>query len=55
MIIMEFVRNIVIVGSEDGCPSRFVTKIEPMKLRVECEMAITSLHHGAIFPNIQYS
>ena len=46
---MESIRNIVIVGGEDGNPHQFSTQIEPVKLTHDSEMAITSLHHGEVF------
>lgn len=46
---MESIRNVVIVGCEDGNPSRFITQIEPVKLPEDSEMAITSLYHGEVF------
>ena len=46
---MESIRNIVIVGGEDGNPSRFITQIGPVKLVKDSEMAITSLCHGEVF------
>ena len=46
---MEGIRNIVIVGGQDGNPSRFITQIEPVKLDAEHEMAITSLHQSEVF------
>ena len=46
---MNDIRNIVIVGGEAENPSRFSTRIEPVKLGKACEMALTSLVHGEIF------
>ena len=47
-IVMESIRNIVIVGGQDENPSRFITQIEPVKLDVEHEMAITSLYQSDV-------
>ena len=50
ILIMEFNhRRITVVGSEDGTPSQFVAQVDPIKLGVECEMAITSIHYGEVF------
>jgi hypothetical protein len=46
---MESIRNITIVGGDEGNPSRFTTTIEPIKLNHDAEMAITSLCHGPVF------
>ena len=46
---MENIRNIVIVGGEDGNQSRFTTQIGPVKLVKDSEMAITSFYHGEVF------
>ena len=46
---MESIRNITIVGGDEGNPSRLTTTIEPIKLNHDAEMAITSLCHGEVF------
>ena len=46
---MESIRNITIVGGDEGNPSRFTTTIEPIKLNQDAEMAITSICHGQVF------
>ncbi|MCP4459941.1 MAG: hypothetical protein GY816_18245 [Cytophagales bacterium] len=46
---MDSLRNVVIVGGEDGNPSRFVTQIGPVKFAKDFEMAITSFYHGEVF------
>ena len=46
---MNSIRNVVIVGGENGNTSRFTTQIGPIKLDDDYEMAITSLCHGEVF------
>ena len=46
---MNSIRNVVIVGGENGNTSRFTTQIGPIKLDNDYEMAITSLCHGEVF------
>ena len=45
---MDTIRNVVIVGGENGNPSRFTTQIEPVKLAKDSEMAITAFCHGEV-------
>ena len=42
------IQNIVIVGSDDDNAAKFSTNVQPIKLNVEMEMAITSIYHGEI-------
>ena len=42
---MENIRKIVIIGGQDGNPSRFISQVEPVKLTEDCEMALTALYH----------
>ena len=46
---MENIRKIVIIGGQDGNPSRFISQVEPVNLTEDCEMALTALYHGEVY------
>ena len=45
---MELIRNIVITSDADN-PARFITSLDPVRIKVDSEMAITNLCHGGVF------
>ena len=46
---MDEIRSIIAVGGYEGHQSRFVTKLEPTKLKEDAEIAVTSIFHGQVF------
>ena len=47
-ILMELIRNIVITSDADN-PARFITSLDPVRIKVNSEMAISNLCHGGVF------
>ena len=43
------IHNIIAVGGHEGNQARFLTQIEPVKLKEDAEIAVTSIFHGQIF------
>ena len=46
---MDNIQNIVVVGGKGKNPAKLRTQLEPVKLDIDMEMAITSLSHGEIY------
>ena len=46
---MNNIHNIIAVGGHEGNQARFLTQIEPVKLKEDAEIAVTSIFHGQIF------
>ena len=46
---MDNIQNIVVIGGKGKNPAKLRTQLEPVKLDIDMEMAITSLSHGEIY------
>ena len=46
---MDNIHNIIAVGGYEGNQSRFVTRMNPVKIKKEAEIAVTSIFHGQVF------
>ena len=46
---MDNIHNIIAVGGYEGYQSKFVTRINPVKIKKEAEITVTSIFHGQVF------
>lgn len=52
---MNLTRNIVLVGTQDGVNSKFVTHLEPIKIHANEGLALKSIFHGPVFNITKYN